>query len=158
MSKKRKVGVIIICILIFLTVCFIWGNSLLDGDNSSKESEKVYGVARKVLDFLFGENVISHDGFRKLAHGGEFFVLGLELNFLFLTLGKYNLKTIGTIALAGFLVAVADETIQLFTSRGSSLLDVWIDFGGIAATVIIIGATYYIADYVIDKKERKEIE
>lgn len=158
MSKKRKVGVIIICILIFLTVCFIWGNSLLDGDNSSKESEKVYGAARKVLDFLFGENVISHDGFRKLAHGGEFFFLGLELNFLFLTLGKYNLKTIGTIALAGFLVAVADETVQLFTSRGSSLLDVWIDFGGIAATVIIIGATYYIADYVIDKKERKRIE
>lgn len=155
MSKKRKVGVIIICILIFLTVCFIWGNSLLDGGNSSKESEKVYGVARKVLDFLFGENVISHDGFRKLAHGGEFFVLGLELNFLFLTLGKYNLKTIGTIALAGFLVAVADETIQLFTLRGSSLLDVWIDFGGVAATVFIIGATYYIADYIIDRKKIK---
>ncbi len=155
MSKKRKIGISIICVLLFCTVGFIWGNSFLDIGNSSQESQTVYGAARKVLDFLFGENVITHGAFRKLAHGGEFFVLGLELNALFLTLQKYNIKTVLFIAVVGFFVAVTDETIQLFSARGSSLLDVWIDFGGVAATLIIVGTTYYVARCVISKKERK---
>ena len=158
MSKTRKTFAIILGILTVCTLAFIWGNSILSIGSSAERSGNLYEKLKGVLDFLFGEGIITHDVFRKMAHGGEFFIFGLELNFLFLSLNKYQVKTVIYILLCGFFVAVIDETLQIFSNRGSSLTDVWIDFGGIFTACLIIGATYYLGYKISKLKQNKDIK
>lgn len=157
MTKTRKTFAIILAILTIGTIAFIWGNSILSINDSAQRSGSLYEKLKGVLDFLFGEGVITHDIFRKMAHCGEFFVLGLELNFLFLTLNKHNIKTAIYILLCVFFIAVIDETLQIFSNRGSSVTDVWIDFlGGFSATAIFVGINYLV--YKIRNKKLKKAE
>ena len=62
---------------------------------------------------------------RKLAHVFEYTVIGALLGAL---LQRKPLPTFGI----GMAVAVADETIQLLSGRGSTIADVWIDLCGVA--------------------------
>ncbi|MCD8069106.1 MAG: VanZ family protein [Lachnospiraceae bacterium] len=73
---------------------------------------------------------------RKLAHYTEFTALGAELAFLvWQVLGR----SVTTPLLLGLLTAVTDETIQIFSlGRGSSVRDVWIDFGGVVTGTVMI--------------------
>ena len=69
---------------------------------------------------------------RKLAHFGEFAVLG------FLLAQCLRLR-IARPLLAGLLCALGDETIQLFVAgRSGEIRDVWIDFAGVAAAVVLV--------------------
>lgn len=76
---------------------------------------------------------------RKLAHFTEFTALGILLSIdtvLFLK----NMKQYVWIPLfIGLLVALIDETIQLFPiGRSSSVKDVWIDFSGVIFGTILL--------------------
>lgn len=132
-AKKQK----LLISLIVLTLCFIWGNSLMPASISSMFS----GWARDAINgFLgdFGSNGgLSGDGvLRKVAHASEFALLGIELMGL-RTILKNRLTTT---FFFGLVVAVIDETIQLFSQgRSSQIKDVWIDFGGFTVGVLIIG-------------------
>ncbi len=134
-SKKTKIT--ILCILLMLTLAFIWGNSLLPASTSEKFSDAVKEALEQVLpeDFFKG----SDDGgtlVRKLAHFTEFAVLGVELALLLWNILQYSLISP---LFCGLLAAVTDETIQIFIEgRGSSVKDVWIDFGGVAVGTLII--------------------
>ena len=76
---------------------------------------------------------------RKLAHFTEFTALGILLSIdtvLFLK----NMKQYVWIPLfIGFLVALIDETIQLFpVGRSSSVKDVWLDLSGVIFGTILL--------------------
>ena len=75
------------------------------------------------FELFVGKGNVTEHFVRKLAHFTEFFVLGLELAVLFCS---FSSKPI----LFSLLVALTDETIQLFTGRGSQVKDVWLDFFG----------------------------
>lgn len=151
MSRKRKTFIIILSILIALTLAFIWGNSMRGGTKSTAQSESTYSSLQGVLDFIFGKGGITHLQFRKLAHFGEFFVLGIEINLLYIAIKRYKLKRIYEVLGIGLLVGIIDELIQFTTDRAPSIIDAIIDFGGIVvATGIIMLITL-----IINKKKNK---
>ena len=132
----------IISVLLLLTLAFIWGNSLLPGEVSGALSDAVMDVMNKAAEaaglgpgfFTFmadadgdGEEEPTSHLVRKMAHIIEFAVLG----------GLLTLRLIGVrhrwkMALAfGVLTAICDETLQLFSQRGSQITDVLIDSCGV---------------------------
>ena len=121
--------------LILLTLCFIWGNSLLPGDISGRLSDLV----REMLAFLLpGEipGITSGGGLlRKIAHFTEFAALGASLAWRFGMLEKRKILVL----VFGTAAACVDETIQLFVSgRGPGIRDVGIDACGVAAGMILL--------------------
>ena len=117
--KRLSGGKKLLIVLLVLLLAFIWGHSCMPVDASRKESSTVLELLRPLLALLVGtENVTLHL-VRKLAHFTEFFCLGCVLALL-----------------TGFI----DETIQIFSGRGPAIRDVWLDFSGAAAAILILAA------------------
>ena len=135
--KARKTWIVIISIIIVANIAFIWGNSLKSRGESQMLSLGVLQLIRPLLDAIFSpENVTDHL-VRKLAHFTEFGALGSEFALVTILLRKVKLQSIMNCLFAGLAVAVIDETIQIFSTRGSLVADVWIDFSGVVAGVMI---------------------
>ena len=81
-------------------------------------------------------------------------VLGVLITARF---GKKSYKRIGAIVLSGITVAVCDETIQIFTNRGSAVRDVLIDTVGFVTGVALAGLIIYLIIIVRKKKETKRL-
>ena len=119
---------------LMLVLGFIYGNSLQNGEESMQTSGAVVEVVKPIVD---PEDHIEDDLFstivRKLAHFTEFFWLGMALCGVWIgaqawsTLSRLRVSELLFFAL---LCAVADEFLQSFTGRTSSVRDVLIDFGG----------------------------
>ena len=130
--RRTKSRMAIAMILIALLLIFIWGNSCLP----AKMSAAFSGWVKELLSFLFGRSTedaqTGHGLLRKLAHFGEFALLGMCLCWLFSMLGKkFPLPLF-----CGFLVGCTDETIQCFIpDRGPAFTDVLIDTAGVAVGI-----------------------
>ncbi len=135
-----KTRIIILAIALILVVGFIWGNSML----SPALSGKISSAVESFLDGIFGGgsdgDTVGGVSVRKLAHFFEFAALGVLACLLFRYLKLQNITQILSAALCGFFFAVSDETIQIFSGRGASVRDVWIDLFGYAAGVFLIGS------------------
>lgn len=131
--------VIVLSVLLIGTLAFIWGNSLIPETYSAEESSAVYDLVQPVLDEIFGAGEITELILRKITHGAEFFVLGLEFTLLMAAFGGYNFKSWAFIISEGIFVALIDETLQYFVGRGADLVDVWIDVAGVFAISLIAG-------------------
>jgi len=142
MDRKKK-GKILLSVLCVLTVLFIWGNSLLDRDESQAVSMELLRQIAELAERL-GLVIEGTDDhwLRKLAHFGEFGLLGTELSLLMLLNGAFGGQGIANCLFAGLLTAVADETIQLFSGRGSQVQDVLLDFSGVITAVVLVSAVY----------------
>ncbi len=130
--KKNQRAVRLCGILIVVNLAFIWGNSLLPAELSSAFSRAVGSFIRL---FLPGSvDVVQGTGqglLRKLAHGTEFFTLGLLLSRLFHLLCTKKWEHWVFPLLCGVGAACMDETIQIFVpGRGPGLRDVAIDSAG----------------------------
>ena len=136
--KTRKTGIIVLCLLILFTIGFIWGNSMKSRSESQSLSLGVLQFIRPLLDAIFSPENVNDHLVRKLAHFAEFTVLGAELALLSVLLGKRNLPSILNCLFAGLVVAVADETIQIFSLRGSQVIDVVLDFSGVIAGTLLL--------------------
>ena len=92
MSKKRVVAIIIDLILIFLTLFFIFGNSVKNVEKSSADSQNVTHFVEQLppIKQAIEKNILqpgSLEGvIRSLAHFFEFSVLGAELMILLILL------------------------------------------------------------------------
>ena len=91
---------------------------------------------------------------RKLAHFSEFACLGLLLAWFFRLMGERGFHGVTSPALLGTLAACVDETIQRFVpGRESSLIDVWIDIGGVCTGILLLHLGYCC---IRRRKERKQ--
>lgn len=135
MTTKRKTVLITICILLAATLIFIWGHSLKSIPESAAQSLRVLENIEPLLEIFVGEGNVSDHLVRKLAHFIEFGGLGLELMALLIIRKRVRLQPIINCLFAGFFVAAMDETIQIFSERGSQLQDVWLDFAGVCAGI-----------------------
>ncbi len=126
LQKKRRAYVIVIV----LTLAFIWGQSCLSRAQSSAESDFVKGWLEVLFskDTAFSRFILTY--VRKIAHFLEFGVLGLELCAFTYNCTEKTIKNKVYCAFFGPVVAIIDETIQIFTGRGSSFTDVLIDSAG----------------------------
>ena len=118
-------------IFIALTLAFIWSNSM----QSRAVSGGMSGSLKTWLEQLL-HTEISEFLLRKAAHFSEYGLLGVEFSLL---LGLQHDKSgknlqcgrnLLDFPLIGMLCAVTDETIQIFSGRGSLVSDVWIDTVG----------------------------
>ena len=139
-------------ILVVLMLGFIWGNSILSGSLSSRESERVLEIMEPVVEPVtealnaVGYEVDEHFVVRKMAHFSEYAVLGVLMFLLFVKpdgRSRYLLP-------AGLCLAAAavDEGIQIFAvERGPALRDVALDFCGscvgILAAAFVVMLLYY---------------
>lgn len=134
---KKRYWLIIIFAFI---VCFIWGNSVLSSQLSSALSMAVGEFFASIFGTGDGVTTVGGLSVRKMAHFTEFAALGAVASLLF----KRFLKNKGIyalgIALCGLFVALMDETIQIFSNRGSSVRDVWIDILGYTVGCLTVAA------------------
>ena len=128
--KRKKTRLALLSLLILLTLGFIWGNSTVGIPESREASLSLLERLSPVLDALFGPGTITHHILRKAAHFTEFALLGAELRLLFLLLGQRGPQGLANTLFGGLAAAVADETIQIFSDRGSQVSDVVLDFSG----------------------------
>ena len=126
-SRKRTALLFYLGILLL----FIWGNSLL----SPKASWALSGIVQRTVghlkpiaeaDAILGQ--VEGYSVRKLAHLGEFAMLGILL--MALTEAKPRQVRLPVVLSLGSLAALIDEGIQSFTGRTSCLRDVGIDLAG----------------------------
>ena len=134
-STKQKV----LFVLIILTLAVIWIHSTMPPETSSLESNWVTKVITPLLEIFLGKGMVTEHLVRKLAHFCEFAILGIEL------VPFLSHAAAGPILLSwnySILAALIDESIQLFSGRGSAVLDIWLDFSG-AFTGTIVAVIFY---------------
>ena len=139
---KRTKGRMTICwgLLVFLLI-FIWGNSAMPAEMSSRFSDWVRDILLQVFPGN-GEN--PGEGthlLRKMAHFLEFACLGACLGWLH---SMVNQKAVYALAW-GTAAACMDETIQHFSpGRAPGIRDVAIDTAGVAVGIGLLLTGYYL--------------
>ena len=119
---------------IALTLLFIWGNSLLPATASAALSQRVGQLLSQILHLPFTSDA-GRGTLRKLAHGTEYLILGVELSLLLRPVPR---RPGSLLILCGLSAALVDETIQLFVAgRAGAIRDVWIDLGGFLTGIIL---------------------
>ena len=147
--KKRK-GTYLLAALACLVLCFIWGNSMLSGEESGAISGGLLDWLVRTFPFLkwLPEIVL-----RKIGHFSEFGLLGFLLAWFFLLQGQRGLHRLSMPLLFTVLTAVADETIQSFSlGRTPSVIDVWIDVAGGCAGILLVALGSKIYTWIHNQK------
>ena len=135
--NRKRLWNTLLGVLLVLTLCFIWGNSLLSRENSAAFSGKVVELLTPIFSSLSMEGPDEHV-IRKLAHFTEYAILGLELAALFFINRGRSFKSVCLSALCALAAASADETIQLFSGRAAMLKDVLLDFSGALTGILLL--------------------
>lgn len=125
---------------------FIFSNSMEPGDASSQKSSSVLEFATRFFDSVgLGGLGITEYGIRKLAHFGEYTLLGILLTQTVRSFGLISVKGWSCAFFSGVLTASADECIQLFVSgRSGRLSDVVLDSFGIAFGLLLVALLFRI--------------
>ena len=154
MSEKRKFFLILLLISVLATVGFIFYNSTLPPTDSQEQSSAVWDIISGIIPpdselFLFLKIYL-----RKIAHFTEYGLLGIELALIAFFFAKRK----PTAALFSFFsalsVSVADESIQVFSGRGASVVDVWIDVGGFVFFFVLSFTVLFLARFIHRIRER----
>ena len=160
MSKIRIAVIALDCLLIVLTLVFIFGNSVQNVESSTNISRDVTGVVEKIppVKEAIEKGVIEKDSLegtlRSLAHVAEFAVLGAEIMLLFLLLGIGSFKfTVLAPIILCLLIGFTDEGIQLLNDRSSQISDVIKDFAGSLCGILFILLIYGIIKLTKAKKQ-----
>lgn len=128
--NRKRIGTVLLLLAILAALAFIWGNSLESAVESSLKSGRVRELIEPLLELLVGQGNVTDRMVRKLAHLTEFAVLGALLLLLTAAAFRVRLQSVLNCQFFLLLAALTDETIQLFTGRGSQVRDVWLDFAG----------------------------
>lgn len=151
--KRTKLRLFFSITLILGILCFIWGNSLLPGEDSGELSGFVGQLLQKLLPFLDLESGTGMHLLRKAAHFSEFAALGLSFTWFYGMLSKKTLWALGLPLVSGAAAAAIDETIQIFSpDRGPSIKDVGIDTCGVITGIAVLTLLHWIA-----KRRKKDI-
>ena len=134
METKRKTGALLIFMRVLFTGClvysiwFIFQNTLQIAKASSERSQQV----QEILNALVAKGPFSLHTVRKLAHFAEFSLMGFWFMLCLRVYTRHFVRHVSWPLLCGLLVAVIDETIQLYVpGRTSSTMDVLLDFSGV---------------------------
>ncbi len=136
-SKKHRTVTFVFAGLTVLLTGFIFFNSLMPADVSDGESLTVLEIINTFLKSLGIPGEVSNFFVRKAAHFSEFallaFLLAATMNSCGLKISKMAVPAL----FIALVVAVTDETIQIFTpGRASLVTDVIVDFSGSVAGFI----------------------
>ena len=120
-------------------VCFIWGNSLVPGEESGSLSLTVLHHIHAALGAVgLPYEWVTHFLVRKAAHFTEYMVLGVIAMQAFRPHRSTSAAAVLVTALVLVLIPSIDETIQLFVGgRAGQVTDVLLDCSGALAGVLL---------------------
>lgn len=128
---------VIFTIAAALCIGYIFSNSLQIATESSVRSQQAMATVNSILS-RFGLGPLSEHVIRKLAHFAEYCLEGFLLTLCLRVYTRRFVRHISWPLLLGLVTAVTDETIQRYVpGRSSQITDVWIDFGGVAAGMLV---------------------
>ena len=155
-KKADRKSTYIWCGITILWIFVIWGHSLMSGQVSSAESNRVLAMIQPIFEKLHLSDFLVLLNIRKIAHFTEFFILGLLLSAsIRKCFAKWPIPVHFCAMLTGTLVAICDESIQAFIpGRSSQLTDVMIDFTGIFCSVITVMLVKYISCFFSKRKKK----
>ena len=151
----RIFKIALIC-LIIATLAFIFIQSMLTPEVSKAESDAVGEIVEEIIppDTPPGEYV--QKNLRKIGHFVEFAILGTEISIFVLLFARKIRHGLFAVIFSP-LVALCDETIQIFSDRGPSVTDVWIDTAGFASFSALVYLVYLAVIFTKKKLiERKQ--
>lgn len=151
--KNGRINIIILTILIIATIAFIWSNSLQSIPESQERSLGMMVKITPVLEVFVGKGNVTDHLVRKLAHFIEFGALGCELVLLLALHCRLRVQTVVNCLFVCLTVAVTDETIQIFSNRGSQVQDVLLDFAGACTGIAFVLAVYWLVRIVRKKHD-----
>ncbi len=146
MTEQRKARLrLLLRILLLVTLCFIWSNSMAGKESSAS-------LSGRVTAWLNSIGIPATEYFvRKSAHFCEFGLLGVELMLLCWLRSGLRMQNCCNAAFAALLTAVTDETIQIFSGRGSQVQDVVLDFSGAVTGILFVSLMISL----IEKRKQK---
>lgn len=130
--------------LIVLTLAFIFGQSALPPATSGAESSAVRDFLGKIFPPSTSLGAFLYQNTRKIAHFAEYALLGTEVSWYACLFMRKNKAFYLKAPLFGLLSAFADETVQIFSKRAPSIIDVWIDLFGYLSGFALVGVTFFI--------------
>ena len=137
----KSIGIALI-VLILVTIVHAFYQSSLPPAESSKESSKVGEIIEEIIPPETPPGQFVQQNLRKLAHFTEFFFLGLWST-LFVLFYYRKRWTICSLLPFGAFIAFCDETVQIFSERGPSVKDVWIDVLGYTCAFCLVFITVF---------------
>lgn len=148
----KRIGKIILSVLILGCLAFIWGNSAMPGKESGELSAGLLAWLKRVLPFLNG---LSEHLLRKATHFLEFCGTTLLVSWACLLLGQKGIHRVTMPLLFAVLTAAVDETIQIYSpGRASLLLDVWVDVAGACTGIAAFWILYWLWTLWKNRKEK----
>ena len=152
---------IFLLLLMLGTLVFIFVNSSLPPEASDEQSTAVGGFITSFIPEDSSLYSFVTEYIRKIAHFTEYGMLSIELSVYVMLYAKRRLRSALTTLPVPFFVGFADETVQIFSGRGPSISDVWIDIGGFIffGTIsygALIGLYYLVLTVVRKRREREE--
>lgn len=152
-ASVRKRWNIVLVLMLALTLAFIWGNSMLPRTESQEISRGLLAELCAALEHVGLHLDPQNDHWlRKLAHFGEFGLLGAELCTLLFLNRRARPQGFVNCAFAGLAVAVTDEALQLISNRGSQVQDVLLDFAGFLAGFLLCGLVWMLGSKSREQK------
>lgn len=140
LSKRQLIFRIISTAVTIAIIGFIFFQSMKPADISSNESGRVVALLNSITEFL-GLGQPFEQGFvRTCAHFTEFAVLGVSLLIMFNTYLKKPNKCFLFSVVSSALIALCDETLQIFSDgRTFQLKDILIDsLGALCGSLIML--------------------
>ncbi len=152
--KYKDIFKLALMLLIIATTVFIFVQSMLPPSKSQAESDKVGDIIAEIIppDTEAGDYV--QKNIRKIAHFTEFFALGCEVA-LYVILFMPRIMWATLSLPAALIIAFFDESIQMFSGRGPSISDVWIDFAGFLAASAIFYTVAVVVMLIYKKCKQK---
>ena len=144
----------LLLLLILATLVFIFVQSMIPPQKSQAESDKVGEIVGEIIPPGTPVGDYVQINIRKIAHFVEFFTLGCEVALyviLFMPRVKWALFSLPS----ALLIAFFDESIQMFSDRGPSIMDVWIDFAGFFIAGIVFYTVALVVAVIYRKCKRK---
>jgi len=145
MSKKRWICLAVVMIFVLFWTAMIFAQSAKNGAESTDDTNKIMRLIENIAERLGLDAEISAHVLRKLAHFGEYMILGLLTAGVAGILGKplvYPCAWGYTIA-----VALVDEFVvqRMTEGRGPSIKDVGIDAAGaLVGVLLVLGAVWWV--------------
>ncbi len=139
MSKRiniQKLLQMLLILAIAATVSFAFYQSMLPPDKSEAESDKVGDIVGEIIPPETPVGGFVQINLRKIAHFVEFAIIGTEMAF-YIFFFKNTREAWLLSYPAALFVAFLDESIQIFSKRGASIADVWLDFSGFVSLFLI---------------------
>ena len=158
---KKIVLLRILYVTLAISMILVWGQSCINKTESRESSDAIVEMI-KPIDQL-EEGYRSPNGMtyvelstyvRKAAHVIEYAAVGFQIMAILLLKKKKELKVAINVLFLGGLIGLVDETIQIFSERGSEVGDIWIDMAGIL--VGILGARFI--GWIVEKRLKKKIK